>query len=72
MAVTAGENTSTVEDRHAPTATHYRAKKPGAFTTKVTGRPIQVHRIAFIFPVFAAAAVAIGENDPVRLGAYPN
>lgn len=70
IAATTGEDTATIEDCDATTAATSRTKEPGALPSKVTGRPVEMDRVAFILPIIAAAAVAVGEDYPVLFGAY--
>jgi len=64
-----GEDAATAEDRYAPTTTTGGTEEPGPLPAKVAGGLVEIDGVAFILPVFAAAAVAIGENHPVLFSA---
>jgi len=76
-AVATGEDSATVENRHATLAiatgfaTVCGTQKPRALPAKVAGGPVEIDGIA-VRPVLVAVSLAIGEDYPVRFGAYPD
>lgn len=70
VAVPAGEDAAAVKDRYAPTASSGRAEEPGTLAANMASGPVEIDWIAFIIPALAAAAVAVGEDHPVRFCAH--
>ena len=70
VAVVAGKDASSVEDRYAPIAATCGAKEPWALPAEVARRQVEIDGTAFVLPVLARASVSVAEGHPVPLSTH--
>lgn len=70
MAVTTGEDPSTVQDGYATVAAKCRAAEPGSAAAIVAWRKFERYRVVLTLPRFVKTAVAVGEPYIIHFGSY--